>query len=214
MGHFVHALEKLNGLKIFTAAILIGNPLAGFARIIKIEHGSNGVYAEAVDVLLVESKESVGDQIILDLFRTVVVDERAPVRMSALPRVGVPVEMAAVELSEAVRVARKMRRSPVENDADVRLVAAVDKFHEFGGRTVAAGGSEIAQSLVAPGAVVRMLHDGEHLDVRAAEVFDVRNELVRKFGVGKPAILIFRNAAPRTEMDFVNRNGRLEPIFG
>ena len=57
-------------------------------------------------------------------------------------------------------------------------MAAVDEGHEVGGRTVAAGGGEIAESLVAPGAVEGMLHDGKQLDVGVAEIFYVRNELI------------------------------------
>ena len=45
------------------------------------------------------------------------------------------------------------------------LVAAIDKFHEIGGSAEAAGGGEVAERLVAPGAVEGMLHDGEQFDV-------------------------------------------------
>ncbi len=53
--------------------------------------------------------------------------------MRALPRVGVFVEMRAVELREAVRVAREMCRRPVKKDSEAGLVAAVHEFHEIGG---------------------------------------------------------------------------------
>src|SRR5438034_2640942 len=106
--------------------------------------------------------------------------------MRALARVGVFVQMAAVELSEAMGVARKMRRSPIENDADTGLMTAVDELHKFRGRAVAARGSEITQRLVAPGSIVRMLHDGEQLSVRVAEFLDVRNKLVGQLAVAQP----------------------------
>ena len=61
MGDFVHALDEINGVEIFAAAELIGDPLAGFARIVKVEHGSDGVHAKAVDVVFVEPEEGVGD---------------------------------------------------------------------------------------------------------------------------------------------------------
>ena len=149
----------------------------------------------------------------MDFVAAVVVDERAPIGMRALARVGVFVEMRAVELREAVRVAREMRGRPIENDAEAGLMAAVDKFHEIGGRAVAAGGGEVAERLVAPGAVEGMLHDGEQLDVRVAEIFDVGDELVAEFAVGEPAIVIFGDAAPGAEMDFVDGDGRFEPVF-
>ena len=58
---FVHALDEINGVEIFAAAELIGDPFAGFAGVVEIEHGSDGVHAEAVDVIFVEPEESVGD---------------------------------------------------------------------------------------------------------------------------------------------------------
>src|SRR5580658_931992 len=113
--------------------------------------------------------------------------------MGALTRVGMFVEMRAIELREAKGVAREMRGSPVEKNADAGVVAAVDKLHKFSGGAVAAGGGEIADRLIAPGAVEGMLHDGKQLDVRVAEVFNVRDELIAKFAIREPAVVIFRD---------------------
>ena len=60
MRDFVHVLEEIDGLQIFAAPILIGNPRAFFARVIEIEHGSDGIYTETVDVIFVEPEERVG----------------------------------------------------------------------------------------------------------------------------------------------------------
>ena len=213
MSDFVHALEKVDGREILAATKLIRNPLAGFSRVVEIEHGSDGIHAKAVDVILVEPEERVGNQIILHFVAAVVVDERAPIGMRALARVGVLVEVAAVKLREAVSVAREMRGSPIENHADAGLVAAVDEFHKFRGRAKAARGRKVAERLVAPGAVIGMLHDGEQFDVGVAEFLNVGDELVAKFAIGEPAIVIFRNAAPRPKMDLVNGDGGLKPVF-
>src|SRR6266567_9103514 len=186
-------------MQIFAAAELIGNPLAGLARVIEIEHGSDGVHAEAVNVVFVEPEEGVGNQIVLHFIAAVVVDQRAPIGMRALARVGMLVEMAAVKLRQAVSVAREMRGSPIENDADAGLVTAVDELHEFDRRTKAAGGGEVAESLVTPGTVVRMFHDGEQFDMSVAELFSVGNQLVGELPVSEPAIVIPGNAAPRTK---------------
>jgi len=58
-----------------------------------------------------------------------------------------------------------------------------------------------------------MLHDREHFNVAVAEVLHVGDELVAQLAVGQPAIAFFRNAAPGTEMDFVDGDGRFEPVF-
>ena len=93
------------------------------------------------------------------------------------------------------------------------LVAAVDKLHEIRGRAKAAGGGEVAERLVAPGAVERMLHDGQQFDVGVAEILHVGNELIGEFAIAEPAIVVFGNAAPGAEMDFVNGDRRFEPIL-
>src|SRR5580704_10292650 len=133
--------------------------------------------------------------------------------MGALARVGMLVKMRAVEFGEAEGVTREVRGSPVEKNADARVMAAVDKFHEFRGRAVTAGRREIANRLIAPGAVEGMLHDGEQLDVRIAEIFDVGDELVAELAVREPAIAVLGDAAPGTEMNFVNGDRRFEPIL-
>ena len=50
-----------DGVEIFAAAELIGDPFARSAGIVKIEHGGDGVHAEAVDVVFVEPEECIGD---------------------------------------------------------------------------------------------------------------------------------------------------------
>ncbi len=114
MSHLVHALDEIDSVKILATAELIGNPLAGLAGVVEVEHGGDGVHAESVDVVLVEPEEGVGDEVVLNFVAAVIVDERAPIGMRALARVGVLVEMRAVELGKAVSVAREMRRRPIE----------------------------------------------------------------------------------------------------
>ena len=213
VGDFVHAFDKGDGVQIFAAAKFVGNPFARFAGIVEIKHGSDGIHAKAVDVIFVEPEESVGDEIVLDFVAAVIVDESAPIGMRALAWVGMFVEMRAVELSEAERITRKMRRSPIKQNAEAGLMAAVDESHELFWSAVAAGGGKVAKRLVAPGAIERMLHDGEKFDVSVAEFFDVGNELVAEFRVGEPAVVILGNASPGAEMHFVDGDWRLEPIF-
>src|SRR5580693_7324242 len=127
--------------------------------------------------------------------------------MRALARVGMFVKVRAIELREAEGVPWEMRGSPVQKNSDAGLVAAVDKLHEFSGRAVAARGGEVANRLIAPGAVEGMLHNGEKFDVRVAQIFDVGNELVAEFAIGEPAIAFLGDAAPGAEVNFVDGDG-------
>src|SRR5690348_15000917 len=69
---FVHLFDESDGLEIFAAAELVGEPLAFLAGIIEVEHGSDGVYAEAVNVIFVEPEEGVGEEEIADFVASVI----------------------------------------------------------------------------------------------------------------------------------------------
>ena len=103
----------------------LGYPFAGLARVIEIEHRGDGVHAQPVNVILIGPEKRVREQEILHFVATVIENESAPIGMLAEARIGVLVKMRAVEEREAVRVARKMRGSPIEQYADARLVALV-----------------------------------------------------------------------------------------
>src|SRR5271165_1589877 len=95
-------------------------------------------------------------------------------------RVGVLVEVGAIEKCEAVSVTREMRGGPIEKDAEAFLMAAVHKIHEIGRRAEPAGDSVISGCLIAPGSVERMLHNGQELDMGKTHPLHVRNELIRQ----------------------------------
>ena len=117
VGFLIEAAEEVDGLEVFASAEFVGNPFALLARIIEIEHGSDRVHAQAVDVILVEPEHRARHQKAADFTASVVEDVSLPVGMESLARVGVLVEMRAVEVGEAVSVGREVRRHPVENHA-------------------------------------------------------------------------------------------------
>src|SRR4029434_8194251 len=122
--------------------------------------GRDGVDPKAVDVIAVEPEDSAVEQEVRDLVASVVEDERAPVGMLALPGVGVLVEVGAVEVNEPVRIAREMRRDPVEDHADAAPVEMVDEGHELPWPSIAARGGKVADRLIPPRAVARTLPHG------------------------------------------------------
>ena len=166
-------------------------------------------------MIFVHPEKRVGDQEILHFGAAVIENQRAPIGLRALTRIGVLVKMRAIEFGQAVSVARKMRRRPIEEHADAGLMQAIDESHEVVGRAVAAGGREVADGLIAPGAVEGMLHHGHEFDVRKAHFLQVGDQLIRGLAVGEPAISLLGVAAPGAEMQFVNRDRRGEPVvFG
>ena len=127
VGQFVEAAQEVDGLQVLVAAVLIGDPLARLARVVQIEHGRHGIHAQAVDVILLQPEQRVRDQERAHFVAAVIEDQRAPVALLALARVGVLVERGAVEEGQAVRVLGEVRGHPVDDHADARLVAGIDE---------------------------------------------------------------------------------------
>ena len=135
-----------------------------------------------------------------------------PLGVEPLPGVGVLVEMGAVEERETVGVVREVRRHPVEDDPDTGLVQDVDEVHEVLRLAVPGGRREIPRRLIAPRAVERMLRHGHELDVGKPQSAHVLRQLVRSRAVRQVAPV--SRAAPRSEMDLVDRYRRPERVAG
>lgn len=152
MGGDVELFEEFDGFEIFATAVLIGDPVAAFATVIEEEHGGDGVDAEAIEMEVFEPEDGIGDKESTDFVATVVEDVGAPAAVFALAGIGVFVEGGAVEPGEAVGVFWEMAGDPIEEDADVILVAGIDEKHEVFRGAEAGGGGEEAGDLIAPGA--------------------------------------------------------------
>ncbi len=126
----VELLEKGDRRQVLATAEFVGDPVARLAAVVEIEHRGHRVATDAVDVVLVEPEQGVGDEEVADLVAPVVENQRSPVAMLALTRIGVFVERRAVKAPQAVAVAGEVGRHPVQNHADAVLMAKVDKIHE------------------------------------------------------------------------------------
>ena len=69
-------------------------------------------------MILVQPKQRAAEQEVPDLVATVIEDKAVPVRMESLPRIGMFIEMRAVELGQPMLVWRKVRRHPVQQHTD------------------------------------------------------------------------------------------------
>ncbi len=130
--------------------------------------------------------------------------------MLALARVGVLVQGRAVEEGQAVRVLGEMGGHPVDHHADAGLVAAVHQVHEILRRAEAAVWGEVANRLVTPRARVRVLHDGEQLDVRVTQARYVLDQLLRDLAVRQD--LPLGAPQPGFQVYFVNGNRLSEQV--
>ena len=84
------------------------------------------------------------------------------------------IKVGSVKKTEAVLVAREMRRDPVQDDTDTVLVERINEEHEILGRPVAARGRKVPEGFITPGSVERMFHHGKKLHVsepQASHIF-------------------------------------------
>ena len=113
----------------------------------------------------------------------IIENERAPILMRPFARVFMLVKRCAVETRERPVVARKMRRHPVHQHADARLVKRVDKILKIVRRAEAAGRGVKAGDLVAPRRVKRVLRQRQELDMRESQFPQVINQRRGQFAV-------------------------------
>ena len=131
-------------------------------------------------------------------------------RCSPSLRVGVLVEMGAVEVPQPVQIVGEVGGNPVENHAEAVAVEVVDEVGEVIGRAMPRGRGEIADRLVAPAPVERMLGDRQELDVGELGVLEVRGQLVGQLAIIEKAGRRLAASFPRAEMDLVEGDRPVE----
>src|SRR5215475_3390877 len=195
--HFgVDAPQKSDRIEILAPAVLVWDPAGRGTAVVKIEHGRDGIDAQPVNRVAVKPKERVRQQEIRNLDASVVIDQGAPVEMTALPRIGMLVERSAVEGSEPVGVVGEMTRHPVEHDAESGAMADIDEICKFSRASKAAGWRKQSGRLITPGAVEGVLAHRQELDVAETKVAHISRQRFRKLAIGEPSIVLFRSTAP------------------
>ena len=81
------------------------------------------------EMKFVNPVDRVGNEEGANFITTIIKNERPPILMFALAGVGVGVKVGAVEKVEAGAVFGEMSRNPIQDHADVVLMALVDKVH-------------------------------------------------------------------------------------
>ena len=185
----IHMLKELDGFEVLVLAVFVGYPLAVLLSIVKIQHGCDRIYTETVDMEELDPVKGVGHKEVLDFRTAVIVDLGTPVRMLALTRVLVLIELGAVEAGKTCGVFREVCRYPVKDNADALLVEVVDHVLEVIRRAVAGCRCIIAGHLISPGSVKRMLCDTHQLDVGVAHILAVIGSFLRELAIVVEAFL-------------------------
>ena len=147
--HRIQVLKELDRLEVFISAILSRDPFPIPASVIEIENRSNSIHAQTVNMELLDPEQCISDQEVLYLALAKIENLRAPVRMLALARIRVFIASRSVEVRQPVGILRKMRRHPVQDDADSVPMQVVDHVREVLRRSKTAGRCIITGHLIA-----------------------------------------------------------------
>ena len=208
----IEAPQECDGVEILPSAVLVGDPAALRPAVVEIEHRGDRIDAQSVDPVAIEPEQPAREQEIGNFGAAVVVDQRVPIEMTALPRIDMLVQCGAVELAEPMRIVGEMSRHPVEHDGKAGAMAGIDQGREIGGRAEPAGGREQSGRLVTPGAVEGMLGDRHEFDMREAEIVRIGRQLLGELAIAEPTAALLRSAAPGAQMHLVDRDRRAQRI--
>src|SRR5260221_157952 len=157
-----------------------------FRKRVEQAKGERMVMPPAMDGI--EPEERIAEQEVHPSASAVLVDQRVPVVVEALSRIGMLIEMRTVEIPEPVRVGWEVPRHPIDEDAEPAAMAGVDEAGEVLGSTVAIGRCVEADRLISPGAVERVLADRHQLKMGKTHRRGVGHEVVGKLAIRQVTI--------------------------
>jgi len=177
----VELLEEGHCLHILPPAMIVGHPLAGRPRIIEIEHGSDGIDAQPVDMIALGPEQRIIDQILRYLAPPEIIDGGIPVGVESLARIGMFIQRRAVKIGQPVFVGREMRRHPIQNNANPGLMRPVDKTRKARRIAEPRGRRIETQRLVPPTGIIGIFADRQKFDMGKAHADDIGDQPPRQF---------------------------------
>ena len=200
----VKTLQKGDGIKVFIAAVLVGQPFIFPAEIV-VEHRAHRVAAQAVNVIIFKPETGVADQKAADLAPCVVKEHGAPLGHLAAAGIRVLIAGRAVKAAQAYFIPRKMGGHPVEDDTDFSLVQHIDKEHKVLRAAVTGRRGKVTCHLIAPGHIQRMFHHRQQLHMRVAHVLDVGDQQIRDLGVAEHGPVFMPSPAAQVHLVDIDR---------
>ncbi len=173
----IRLAQEAHRLEVLPAAMDIGNPLAGLAAIVEVEHRSDRIDPQSVDVVAIEPEQRIRFEEVGNFAPAEIVDKRVPILVQPQPRILILIQCCSVEASQTVRIAGKMCRNPIDQHAYAVLMAAINETHKGLWRTETGRRGKQADGLISPRARKGMLTNRQELNVRKAEIANIRNEL-------------------------------------
>ena len=132
--------------------------------------------------------------------------------MIAFSWVGVFVKARSVKLKKAVGIPWKMRRNPVDIYSNIRLMQFFNQVHQVLRIPHTRGTRKITRELITPRWRIGVFHDWHKLNVREAHFLHIRHQFFGHFTIIEIAVWLVGITNPRTNMHFINRDGRVKRI--
>ena len=145
--------DQLDGFQILITTVHIGNPFPVLSAVIQIKHAGYRIHTDTVRMIFLHPEQCIGDQIVRYLGTTVIVDQGAPVRMTALSGILMLIKTGAVKCGQTVRIPWEMRRHPVKDHTDSRLMQFIHEEHKVLRCTVSGSRCIITDHLISPGSI-------------------------------------------------------------
>src|SRR5690606_3093258 len=106
--------EEIEGLQVFPSAMAVGNPISRFTGIIEVEHRSDGINADSINVISLKPGKYATEEEAGHLVATVIKDQRPPILVKTLAGVGMFIEGRPVKLGQGKSIFGEVSRHPVD----------------------------------------------------------------------------------------------------
>ena len=132
---------------------------------------------------LLHPVKRIGDQVVAHLRPAIIIDQRSPMRMRPLSRVFMLIQACPIEPGQSISISREMGRNPVQNHANSCFMQLIDKIHKILRCPIACSRCIIADDLIAPGSIQRVLHNRHQLHMGISHFLHIGNDLRCKLPV-------------------------------
>ena len=173
----VEVTDERDGLEVLASAMHVRHPLAVLAAVVAIQHRRHRIDPQPVDMVALDPPTSRRHEKGPHLVSAVIEHPAAPLGVTTEARIRVFEQRLTVEVDQPERILGKVRRHPIEDHADTRLMELVDEGCEIVRGAKTRGRSEEPGHVVAPRAAEGVFHHRHELDVGEAQFAAVRGEL-------------------------------------
>src|SRR5262249_24216014 len=122
------------------------------------------------------------------------------------------VQICPIEVPESMTILWKMGRNPIQQNSNSCLMAAINEGTEFFWCSKATRRCKIAHNLIAPRSIKWVLGERHQLNMGIAHILNIRNQACSQLFLCEIAIVLLGHTHPRTQVNFIDRNRRFQPI--